>query len=279
MKILLSFLLILVSFPVLADDAKESVFDRITRTNVIRCAYYVFPPVTYRDLKTNELSGFSIDMMNEIAKRASLKVEWTEETNFMNWIEGLQAKRFDVACTPQWPDVAQGRVVAFTTPMFYAGLFPAVRADDGRFKGDDLSVFNDESITFATQDGDSATSLIAAHFPKAKIKQLQPNNEISNFALEVITKKSDAFVTDYNGIEEFNRNNPTKLRLVGVHTPLKWQAFTLAVGRSEMVLKDFLDNAVRELIDDGTMDILLRKWEPEKGKTFWRVSDPAKVVD
>lgn len=279
MKILLSLFLILVSFPVLAEDTKESAFDRVIRTGVIRCAYYVFPPVTYRDPNTNELSGFSVDMMNEIAKRASLKIEWTEETNFANWIMGLQANRYDVACTPQWPDVSRGRAVSFTTPMYFEALYPLVREDDERFKGDDLSAFNDENVIFAAQDNDTTVSLIKSHFPKAQIKQLTTDGNIANFAMDVVTKKADAFVNTPNGQIEFNRNNPSKLRLVSPHHPLKWQPATLAVERHEMMLKDFLDNAIDDLINDGTMDRLLTKWEPEKGKTFLRVADPAKVVE
>jgi ABC-type amino acid transport substrate-binding protein len=217
--------------------------------------------------------------MNEIAHRASLKIEWTEETNFSNWIIGIQAKRYDVACTPQWPDVAQGRAVAFSVPLFFEGLYPLVRVDDDRFKNDDLATLNSEDVTFATQDNDSTVSLIKAYFPKSTIKQLTTDGNIANFAMDVITKKSDAFVNTRNGFVEFNRNNPTKLHLVALHTPLKWQPATLAVERHEMMLKDFLDNAILDLQNDGTMNRLLLKWEPEKGKTFLRVAAPAKIVD
>ncbi len=41
-----------------AQKQKETAFARVMRTGVIRCGYYVFPPVTYRDPDTNALSGF-----------------------------------------------------------------------------------------------------------------------------------------------------------------------------------------------------------------------------
>lgn len=82
-----------------------------------------FPPVTYRDPNTKALSGLSVDMMEHIARDAGLKVEWTEETDFGNWIAGMTAGRFDAFCTPMWPDTAMARQVLFTRPMFYAGIF------------------------------------------------------------------------------------------------------------------------------------------------------------
>ncbi len=278
-KFLLSLLLIAISLPAFADDdKKESAFDRIMRTNTIRCGYYVYPPVTYRDPNTDVLSGFSVDMMDEIGKRTGLKIEWVEETNFSNWIPSIQSKRFDVACTPNWPDVPQGRAAAFSIPMFYAGIYPMVRANDERFKDDaNISILNSPDITFVAAEGDAFAGLIPAHFPKAKLKLLSADAENTTFVMELSTGKADASFSDTNGMTTFNHNNPTKLKILGKNTPVKWQASSLAVERHEMILKDFIDNAILDLINDGTMDRILRKWEPEPGKTYLRVANPAKV--
>ena len=82
---------------------------------------------------------------------------------------------------------------------------------------------------------------------------------------------------DDNALYQFNKNNKQKIRAVGRNTPVKLQPFSMAVDRNQMVLKDFIDNAIHDLINDGTMDRLLRKWEPEPGKTYLRVANPAKV--
>jgi|GEM_PF-249908 len=274
---ILSLVLVTLSLPAWAGDEKESAFDRVMRTGVIKCGYYVFPPVTYKDPNTGKLSGFTIDMMEEIGKRASLKIEWEEETNFSNWIPGLQTGRYDVSCTPNWPDIAQGRAAAFSIPMFYGGLYPMVRADDLRFNNNDSSILNSPDIIFVSQEGEARVSLIKENFPKAQLKLLGAGEEKTNFVMDLVTKKADAILTDMNGQIEFNRNNPEKLKLIGLKNPIKLQAFSLAVERHEMILNDFLNNAILDLINDGTMDRLLRKWEPEPGKTYLRVSSPAKV--
>lgn len=277
--LLIPLLLLTLSFPAWAGDDKdkESAYERVMRTGTIRCGYYVFPPATYRDPNTRELSGFSVDMMNEIGKRAGLKIEWTEETNFSNWIPGLQSGRFDVACTPNWPDIGQGRAAAFTLPLFLSGIYPMVRADDPRFKSNDLTKLNNPDITFSAQEVEGPVALIKAYFPQAKLNLLPNDTSNTNFVMDLNTKKADAIVTDQNGFVEFNRHNSVKLKLIGLKTPLKFQSFNLGVERHEMILNDFLNNAILDLQHDGTMDRLLRKWESEPGKTFLRVANPAKI--
>lgn len=253
---------------------RESNFDRIMRTRELRCGYYVFPPVTYRDANTSDLSGFTVDMMNEIGKRADIKIIWAEETNFVNWTESLKARRFDVACTPNWPDIPLASVVSFGIPMFYAGIYPMVRADDPRFKGgiDIMARLNQPDVKFTTIQGDAIDGVVRQTFPKAVVTTLPTSAGDTTFVMDLLSKKADAITIDENGKVEFNRANPGKLRLIDTVPPLKMMPFTLAVDRNEMILKDYLDAGVYDLINDGTMDRLLRKWEPEPGKTFLRVA-------
>ena len=261
--------------PEYSDPNHKSVFDRIMSTREIRCGYYVFPPVTYRDPKTGDLSGFTVDMMNEIGRRAGLKIVWAEETNFVTWTESLKAGRFDVACTPNWPDTPLASVVAFSVPMFYAGMYPMVRANDPRFQsGDIIARLNQPDIRISTIEGDSIDSIVRQQFPNAVVNTLPKSSGDGTFVLDLITKKADMVLSDENGKIEFNRANPGKLKLLDQLPPVKMQPFVLAVDRNEMILKDYLDSAVQDLIYDGTMDRLLKKWEPEPGKTFLRVKIP-----
>lgn len=272
-------LFLLTLIPILPAQAneKETAFDRIIRTGVIRCGYYVFPPVIYRDPKTDTLSGFTVDLMNEIAKRASLKIEWTTEVTWANWIAELQTNRYDVACTPMWPDTPTARAAAFSIPLFYSGLYPVVRADDTRFVPNDLKQFNKKDIIFAAPEASSTASLAQAWFPQATLNIMPSGTDNGTYVLQLTTKKADAILWDDNGIYQFNKTHQEKVKPIAHSTPLKVQPFSIGVNRQEMVLKDFLDNAVLDLINDGTMERLLRKWEFEPGKTFLRAARPYKA--
>lgn len=264
------------SSPAWAADKKETAFERIVRTGVIRCGYYVFPPITYRDPNTNELSGFSVDYMETLAARASMKIEWTTEFTWANWIPEIQAERFDVACTPMWPDMAQLKAVTFTEPMFYAGLYPLVRKDDPHFVKGTLEEINNPDVTVLTQEGTNTDSLGRALFPKAKFYTLPPSASGGEFYQSLLTKKADVTMTDRNGLAYYEKNNDKNFKFIATDKPLKLQPFPLAVARGEDDLLDFLNQSIRELDNTGDTDRMLRQWEPEPGKTYLRVAKPYK---
>jgi len=255
------------------EVTRETAFERILRTQTIRCGYYVFAPVTVRDPNTNVMSGYSVDFMEALAKRAGLKIEWTEEVTFGNWVPALQSKRFDVVCTPMWPEIPMMKAMAFTDPMFYAGLSPLVRKDDDRFK-DDLTRLNQPDVTFLTQDGNATDVLARDAFPNAKFYTVSALVGGGEYYQSITAKKADVVLTDRNAVDQFKKTNGDTLRLMDPDHPVKLQGFTLVVERSEMLLKDFLDQSIHEMNNNGDIDRMLRKWEPEPGQTFLRVSRP-----
>jgi len=255
---------------------KESALDRIIRTGVIRCGYYVFPPVTIRDPNTNELSGFTVDYMNKLAERASLKIEWTTEFTWANWIPEIQAGRFDVACTPMWMDMAQLKAVSFSESMFYAALYPLVRKDDPRFAKGTLEEVNNPGTTIVTQEGNMTDPLARVLFPKAKFYALPSSASGGEFFQSLLTKKADVMMSDRNGLSFYEKTNGKNFKFIATDKPLKLQSFRLAVLKDETGLLNFLNQAVEEMDYNGETDRILRKWEPEPGITYLRAANPYK---
>ncbi|MCB1538661.1 MAG: transporter substrate-binding domain-containing protein [Rhodospirillales bacterium] len=90
---------------------------------------------------------------------------------------------------------------------------------------------------------------------------------------ELYTKKGDAMLGNSNIIIEYNKANPVKLRLVAPQDPVKVMPAPLAVAPGDFALKAFLDNAIQNLENDGTMDRIISKWETEPG-LFLRPAKP-----
>ncbi len=253
---------------------KESAYERVMRTGVIRCGYYSFSPVVMRDPNTNEMSGLSIDMMNVIAAKTGLKVEWTEESTFGNWITALQANRYDVMCAPMWSDMALGREAIYTRPLYYAAIAPLVRADDTRFDGPEgWKKLNSPDATLVVQDGNMIGFLTKEVFPNAKLLTMPALMDGPMIVQNVVTGKADAILLDVNAVIEYNKRNEVKLKMLPVERPLKAQPFVIPLQHEETELREFMDNAVQDLLVSGTMDRLLDKWEAQKG-VFLRVAQP-----
>jgi ABC-type amino acid transport substrate-binding protein len=275
-KSIFSFLLVsaLVSFVVASMTAShhdkpvsnQSVLDHVLQTNKLRCGYYNFPPVfkMYNDKGEKKPEGLSVDMMELIAKKTGLNIEWTEEITFGSWPAALQAGRIDAVCTPVWPDAPLGRAAIFTKPMFFATLSPLVRKDDPRFNND-LSRLNADDVTFVVQDGNNTSELTKQFFPKAKILSISASVDGPTAIENIVTKKADAMILDRNALLEYNKRSGDILRMVSPDKPVKYQPFVLATSTKAADLREFLNNALDDLHYSGTIDYLLKKWEAEPG--------------
>ncbi len=254
------------------ETKKETAFERVMRTNTLRCGYYVFPPVVMRDPNTGEMSGLTIDMMNTIGKKTGLKIEWTEESTFGNWIPALQAHRYDAMCAPMWSDMALGREVIYSQPLFFATIGPLVRANDTRFDGEDaLKKLNSPDITIVVQEGNMILSLAKEALPKAKLIILAAQMDAPTLIQNVLTRKADAVLLDKNAVIEYNKHNDVKLKMLKLKKPLKAQPFVLPAHKDDTALRDFLNNAIFDMHMSGSIERLLEKWEPEED-TFLRVN-------
>jgi ABC-type amino acid transport substrate-binding protein len=269
--------LVALAVPAFADDKADQAFQRVVDTGVIRCGYYVFPPITSRDPNTGELTGFAVDYMNKIAEKAALKVEWTSEVTWANWVPELQAGRFDVACTPMWPELSMLKAVSFTDPLFFAGLYPLVRKDDARFAKVDLARLNQPDVIVLGQESNSSEAVAKAVFPNAKRYILPATAGGGEFFQTLLSKKVDVVMTDRNGFFMYEKDNGKNFKFATTE-PLKLQSFPLAVARGENELRDFLNQSIHELEYSGDTERILRKWEPEPGKTYLRVANPAVVA-
>jgi ABC-type amino acid transport substrate-binding protein len=241
----------------MSNGKKETAFEHILRTRTIRCGYYIYPPVTYKDPNTGKLSGLSVDMIERIAKRADLKVEWVQEVNFGDWQLGLQAKRYDLACTPMWPNTAIGQVVYFTRPFFYAGIYPIGRSGETRFRT--LADINQAGVTLSAQEGSENFYLSKELFPQAKMTSVAPNADGNLIAQNVMNHKADVLLSDKNLVNEINNTNPNALKIL-VQQPVKMMPFTLAVSVGEDSFLQFINNATDEMLLTGEIDRLLKKW-------------------
>ena len=272
-KIIMIFVLSLLPFQALAES-KETTFERISRTGVIRCGYYVFPPIMDRDANTGELSGITYDYMNLLAERAGLKVEWTTEVTWANWIPEIQQDRFDVACTPMWADLAMMKAVAFTDSMYFSGMYPLVAKDDPRFDGATLETLNSPEFTFVSQEGNSTKKIVNSVFPRAKIYALPPTASGGEYYQTLIAKKADVILTDPSGLSIYEESNGKNFKFIAMDTPVKIQSFKMAVRLEDADLLHFLNQSIEELFYSGDLDRILRKHEYDPGKSYLRPNKP-----
>jgi len=252
---------------------KETAFERVMRTNTLRCAYLVMPPQFSMDPNTKAFSGVSYDVVMEAAKRLSLKVDWVEEVNFMNVAEGFKTGRYDAFCLASYRWEPSARVMEYTIPIYKSTTDAYVRADDHRFDAD-LKAINDPSVKVAIVDGGEASAFIrAADFPASTAHSLPANTDPSFLLESVATKKADVSLSNPLMAMPYLASNPDKLRRIEGHAPIRAYSHALSFGKGEHDMVSMFNVAIDGMHDDGTINKILDKYE-KIPNSFVRIKSP-----
>lgn len=262
----------------LASDAgstkQESVYDRVMRTQTIRCGYAPWPALIDKDPNTGKLSGTFVDYLEAIGKATGLKIEWTAELGFGDFIAALDNNRIDAMCSGTWTNAKRGMAVQFINPISYQGVVAWVRKGDRRFDNN-LEAINSAKVKVSAVDGASSQEIPQTFYPKAKLVSLPQLSDSSQLLLNVVTGKADVAFTDQHTVGEFSENNPGKLRAVVAPYPVKLFGNPIAIKMGEPALAALLNNATMELLNTGVIEQILKKHEKYPG-TFYRAAVPFK---
>lgn len=93
-------LVLALSFPFKADAAENSFINAIQDRGFLRVGLppYNTPPAYYLDPKTNELSGYDVELARSLAKKLGVEIEFDRTSkNFNSLVKRVGANDFDIA--------------------------------------------------------------------------------------------------------------------------------------------------------------------------------------
>lgn len=256
---ILAFLVFALSSTAFAD---EPVFDRIVKSKTVRCGYFTWPPYIAKDPNTGSLTGINYDIMNAIGKNLGLTVEWTSEIGVGDVVAALEANKVDAICATVWPNPPRAQNLTLTVPTFFSIAYAFVRADDNRFDGD-FSKANTKDVKVSVIDGDITQDLAKEKLPEATPVALPQTASGSELLLQLVTKKADIVMLDQGIVSDFLKTNPGTLRRVGGIPPVRIFGEHLSVRRGEYQLKNMLDESISQMVNDGVIEDLTRKYAAE----------------
>ena len=236
-----------------ASNADNAAYDRIMKTQTIRCGYVVYPPNLIKDANTGKLSGISYDIITRIGHDLNLAIEWKEEVGTSSMIEGLNTGRYDLLCTNVWADAGRGKVARFSTPLYFTTINAYTRSDTNRGIGN-VASFNTPETTISTIDGGMAAVIARDDFPKAKTYSLPELTDFSQLLLAVTTNKADIAFSEPEQAMLFEKSNPGSLRNLTPGHPVRLFANAFMMGIGENRLAEVLNNDIRFLHYNGFID-------------------------
>lgn len=246
-----------------AQASDEKVFDKVMTTKTLNVGYFVWPPYFMQDPNTGEQSGISYDIMEAVGRTLGMKVNWALDVGVGEVGAALEAGKFDVMGVSIWPSPSRYNAMTFSVrPQFYAGVYAVSRADDNRFNTD-LSKANNPDVTVVGMEGDYSSDMAKELLPKANKINLASSASQAEYLMQVVTKKADILFVDRGGVNEFSKNNPDQIKIIEELGPARVFGEHMAVKRGEYQLRDMIDVALLQLINDGTIEHLVNKYKEE----------------
>lgn len=192
---------IILPLPSAAQDLSASRLARIQASQVVRvCIWPDYYSITYRNPKTQQLSGIDIDLANELGKDLAVAVQFVD-SSFAKLIDDVTQDRCDVAMFAIGITPLRSTKLRFTQPHLASDIYAITTKTNRRIKGWD--------------DIDKPGSVVAVakgtlHEPvmKEKLKSAQLLILDTPFAREqeVQSGRADVFMTDYPYSQRFLAN-------------------------------------------------------------------------
>jgi len=88
-----------------------------------------YAPFSYHDPKSNELTGYDVEVAKAVGKELGMEVEFSE-TQFDSIFAGLEADRYDVIANQIGVNPERQEKYLFSTPYTYSNGVVITRADD-----------------------------------------------------------------------------------------------------------------------------------------------------
>jgi ABC-type amino acid transport substrate-binding protein len=233
--------------------------DRINSSGELHAGYGVYPPYTQEDPNSKKVSGFSVEIIEQIAHELKCKVVW-HRLNWNTMSADLKRGEYDVIADPIFQTIPRAREFAFTAPYaFFSDGIGVVRKDDDRFTNFDS--LDREGITIAVGQGWASETLLKVRFVKAKIVSVQTTTDLLQVFNEVLAGRADVAVADGADAERYVKEHPDAVKALWLNDPPAAVPAGFALRLSDSQGAEFLTVCLRNLETSGFLDALERKYQ------------------
>jgi ABC-type amino acid transport substrate-binding protein len=209
-----------------------------------------YPPFEYE--KNGEPVGFDIDLMDEIAKRANLKVEYQNVT-FDGIIGGLSSNLYDASISAMTITPEREKKIDFSDPYFNADQSLMVPSDSGVGSVDDLG-----DATVGVQLGTTGEIKAKEFAEQGKIQgEIRTFDTIEDAFAAINNGQIDAIINDLPVSQDEVNSSDGALEIVQV-IPTGEQ-YGIAFPKNSDLIGP-VNKALAEIKEDGTYEKIYKKW-------------------
>ncbi|MCY8404115.1 cystine ABC transporter substrate-binding lipoprotein TcyA [Bacillus sonorensis] len=206
-----------------------------------------YEPFTFHDKKTDKLTGYDVEVMQEVAKRLGSKAEF-KETQWDSMFAGLNSKRFDVIANQVGKKGREDKY-EFSDPYTTSQAVVVTKS------GSELKAENDVKGKTAAQSLTSNYNDLAQK-AGAKIEGVEGMAQ----AFQLIQQgRVDLTYNDKLAVLNYLKTSGNKNLKIAFETgDPQTTHFTFRKGSGELV--DKVNGALKEMKEDGTLSKIAQKW-------------------
>ena len=209
-----------------------------------------YPP--FENLEDGEIVGFEPDLVNAIAEKLGLDVEFVQ-LDFDSIITAVDAgTQIDVGMSGFSITPERAKIIDFSDSFYVDNIAVATKIE-GKYTTEES--LETAGIKIAVQSGTTGESMMKENYPDAEIVSYKNSNDCFA-ALEA--DRVDAVCTNDAVVKSMVSGSYTDAAII--KTIATGEEYGVVVNKNNTALTAAINDAIAELEADGTIDSLLTKW-------------------
>lgn len=241
-----------------STQTSKSILDTVRETRKVRVGYAAFAPYVEKNLQTGELSGYSVDVMKEIADQMDVEIEWVE-TTWQTFVADIKTDKFDILVGPLYLSIPRVMEIDYSVPTgYFSGVAGLVKKEENRFtKPEDL---NKEGVVISVPQGWTAHEYSGKYLTKATIKPFK--EEVASLAIaDMVSGKSDIALVDGPTAQQYLEQNPNQnVKGLFIENPPLVAPGGFGFKKGDYQWAAFIDKSIELLRANGTLKKIAEKY-------------------
>ena len=211
-----------------------------------------FPP--FENMENGEYVGLDIDLAKAIAEKLGLEVEF-KNLQFDAIVPAVAAGgQVDVGISGITVEPDREKQVDFTDSYYVDDQCIVVMKNNTTVTADDQSALNAADVTIAVQSGTTGESYAKENFPNAKT---QPYGNATDCFAAMQAGQAQAVITNKAVGNQMVADAYKEAQVI--KEIATGEEYAAAVSKDNPALLDALNDAIKALQDDGTLDNLVKQ--------------------
>ncbi|MFP0198253.1 MULTISPECIES: ABC transporter substrate-binding protein [Pseudomonas] len=222
-----------------------------------------YPPMDFKDPATNTLTGLDYDLGNALAERLGVKIKW-QETGFEQMINALTTERVDMVLSGMTDTAERQASVTFVDYFTSGPQFYTLQKNTATNEIIDLcgkKVGTSRRTTFPAEIAEwSKAHCEAAGKPAINVIGTEGS---ADARAQLRQSRIDAAMQGSETLSYLKTQEKDMYKTVG--QPISVQFTGLGVSKKKPELSEAVKVALQSMVDDGSYNAILKKWDLELG--------------